>query len=392
MTEKELKLRLGMRIMGLNNSVYWLVWFLYSLVMVLLSTLILIGSGAAFQFDVFTNTNFFVNLLAYSVFGLSVVSVGFFLSTLLSRTKTAQTAGYAIILVGFVFQSILIGGYGMLIDLLYYEGVAEWVKVATWIFQFYPPFNFAKIFSDVTFSTLVFFLILRAQQLFQIARLSSSTIDFRAGKITQGPGFFWSDLYKEQKTAKVFGIDLVSPPPIEAIYYLLMDTVFFLILAWYLDNVIPGEHGSPRPWYFPFTAEYWGCGKKSRKSCCPKKRRELLIDEMEPLFVNKDKEDFFSPSGEDEDVVNEERRAFEEENCALRVLNLSKNFTQACNKKVVNAVDGVSFVIENNTTFCLLGHNGAGKSLHFLFKFLFFFGCNCFRFLKQLQSTCSLDF
>lgn len=44
-TEKEKKLRMGMQLMGLRSSVYWLVWNITALVLSLLVTLILIGTG-----------------------------------------------------------------------------------------------------------------------------------------------------------------------------------------------------------------------------------------------------------------------------------------------------------------------------------------------------------
>ena len=39
---------------------------------------------------------------------------------------------------------------------------------------------------------------------------------------------------------------------------------------WYLDNVLPGEHGSPRKLYFPFQASYWGC--------CVRRNRKVVVD------------------------------------------------------------------------------------------------------------------
>jgi hypothetical protein len=60
--------------------------------------------------------------LLFFVYGLAIQSIAYFLSAIISRSKTAQTVGYAIILIGFVFQSILAGGYGILVDLLYSDG------------------------------------------------------------------------------------------------------------------------------------------------------------------------------------------------------------------------------------------------------------------------------
>jgi len=34
---------------------------------------------------------------------------------------------------------------------------------------------------------------------------------------------------------------------------LCVGIIFFAILAWYLDAVLPGDFGTPQPFYFPFT-------------------------------------------------------------------------------------------------------------------------------------------
>lgn len=31
---------------------------------------------------------------------------------------------------------------------------------------------------------------------------------------------------------------------------LLLDSVLYALVAWYLEAVFPGEYGVPRPWYF----------------------------------------------------------------------------------------------------------------------------------------------
>ena len=45
------------------------------------------------------------------------------------------------------------------------------------------------------------------------------------------------------------------------ILILIIDTVLYFFLAWYLDNVVPGEYGVKRPWYFLFTGSYWSAKK-----------------------------------------------------------------------------------------------------------------------------------
>ena len=98
------------------------------------------------------------------------------INTFLACRKTAfgsiltRLTGYALILIGFVFQSILATGYGVLIDLLYKPNLASWVVLLRIIFSLYPPFHFSKAFYDVSVR-------------------SSKIIDISEGKLVQGPGY-----------------------------------------------------------------------------------------------------------------------------------------------------------------------------------------------------------
>ena len=38
---------------------------------------------------------------------------------------------------------------------------------------------------------------------------------------------------------------------------LLIDFFVYLFLGFYLENVIPSEYGTPKPFYFLFTKKYW---------------------------------------------------------------------------------------------------------------------------------------
>ena len=44
---------------------------------------------------------------------------------------------------------------------------------------------------------------------------------------------------------------------------LVVDFVMFVFLGFYLENVIPSEYGSSKPFYFLFTKKYW-CGDKDQ--------------------------------------------------------------------------------------------------------------------------------
>lgn len=94
------------------------VWLLTATLLSTLVSLLMILSGYASQFSYFTNTNFFVNFLLFFLFTMAQCALAFFISTLLQRAATAQTLGYGVILLGFIFQSILGSAYGLLVDML----------------------------------------------------------------------------------------------------------------------------------------------------------------------------------------------------------------------------------------------------------------------------------
>ncbi|KAK2567067.1 ATP-binding cassette sub-family A member 2 [Acropora cervicornis] len=66
------------------------------------------------------------------------------------------------------------------------------------------------------------------------------------------------------------------------LYCMMMDTVIYGILVWYIEAVHPGSYGLPRPWYFICQPSYW-FGHNTQ--ACPKMRRSafqmLTADELE---------------------------------------------------------------------------------------------------------------
>ena len=144
--EKELKLKLGMQFMGMQETAYWASWIVSGLVFSALTTIILIASGSVAGYSTFVNTDLAVLATLYFTFHMSMVGLSFFLAAIVNSRKSAQTIGYSFILVGFVFQTIICTGYGSLIDLLFSNDVAWWVNVIRYVLQCYPPFSFAKSF------------------------------------------------------------------------------------------------------------------------------------------------------------------------------------------------------------------------------------------------------
>jgi len=102
--------------------------------------------GLIFSFSAFTNTNFFVIIFTFILFGLAMITFGFFISTLVRKSRTAVLIGIFLLVIGLLFESLVFAGA--------YVGYIWWdagTSPAGWIIlMFIPFFNFGKIFLDIS--------------------------------------------------------------------------------------------------------------------------------------------------------------------------------------------------------------------------------------------------
>lgn len=115
------------------------------------------------------------------------------------------------------------------------------------------------------------------------------------------------------------------------------------------------QHGSPRPFYFFLTPEYWGFSRK--------KPTAASLSDIPPGALRE------GDDGYDSDVAREsattERGDPLGPTPAVRIVRLTKEYRKyaLCKAKSdTKAVDNLSLTINQNEIFCLLGHNGAGKT------------------------------
>lgn len=121
----------------------------------------------------------------------------------------------------------------------------------------------------------------------------------------------------------------------------LFDCLLYSVLVWYIENVYPGQHGVPHPWYFPFTASYWN-GTEAVSDLgfgfwCQKK--ENLDEELEDLNDS-------SPvllEQEPEGLI-----------VGVKIENLTKRYHAM--KKF--AVDRLNLTLYESQIVAFLGHNG----------------------------------
>uniref|UniRef100_A0A8C8GTP2 ABC transporter domain-containing protein n=1 Tax=Oncorhynchus tshawytscha TaxID=74940 RepID=A0A8C8GTP2_ONCTS len=143
----------------------------------------------------------------------------------------------------------------------------------------------------------------------------------------QGLGLQWDNI----QTSPLEGDEYSF---LTSISMMALDTVLYAVLAWYLDNVFPGQYGIGRPFYFPILPSYW---LNSR----PPKPKEL----EKPRFDNLPSHAYFE--GEPAGLVE-----------GVCVQNLVKVFGRGQKP----AVDGLSITFYESQITAFLGHNGAGKT------------------------------
>ncbi|KAL5014325.1 hypothetical protein ScPMuIL_008595 [Solemya velum] len=284
--EKERKLKESMKMMGLSNFIYWASWFLKCLIYMSITLIIygvLISVKIVPQGSVLANSDPSLVIVFLLCYGISIISFAFMTSTFFNKATTGSiSCGIMFFLAYFP--------YFFLVDR--YETMPQNQKLASCLI-----FNIAMAFGI-------------------------NCISFYEGT---GMGVQWSNFQDPGTLDDNF-------PLLYAMVMLLVDTVIYFILAWYIDAVRPGEFGVPQPLYFPFTKAYW-CGGSEQKEDFSK----LEIENVKERFEQE-------PQGLKLGI-------------ALR--HLRKVFGGS-KKKV--AVDNMTLNMYEGQLTVLLGHNGAGKT------------------------------
>lgn len=68
--------------------------------------------------------------------------------------------------------------------------------------------------------------------------------------ICSGDGAQWNNFYKPGSIDDNFAM-------LDAMIMLIVDTIIYMVIAWYVDNVNPGEAGVAQPLWFPFMVSYF---------------------------------------------------------------------------------------------------------------------------------------
>ncbi|CAB3408775.1 unnamed protein product [Caenorhabditis bovis] len=278
--EKELRIKEQMRAMGLGDAVHFISWALISLCLNFISVLV-ISLVCKFA-RIFNNTDYTLLLLILIVFMFSSIAMSLFFSTLFTNANIATAA-----------------------------------TCVLW-FLFFFPFQLKNdAIKTPTFNRIM--LILPPTAMGNIFKLLES---FNAVEEAT-----WADLPNMENP--VLGLSVTM-----CLVMLAVDTLVFLILAWYVSAIAPGSYGVRQPLYFPFTIRYWFRNYQAN-------RVQYADDEEFDIIPSNDN--------------------FEAEPLGLKatvhINSLSKVYDNG-----TKALDSLNLRLYENQITGLLGHNGAGKS------------------------------
>ncbi|RKP06539.1 P-loop containing nucleoside triphosphate hydrolase protein, partial [Thamnocephalis sphaerospora] len=281
--EKEDRIYVMMSMSGMKPRNYYMAHILHFLALQLIASVVFIITGVAFQMQLFTLTDPAVYIILLLIWAFAQITLAFFLACFFSKSRTALVTVFLLVLGGVMINAA--------VDQLSPDAIS----VAYFI---WPPFAFYRALSRIN-----------------VASVSNKVPPYRLSDLTP------SNEVSQGMIALTCGV------------------IIYLLLAGYLNSVLPREYGVRRPWHFPITdLVKW---LKNRTS----KRAEPQLGGLK---------------GEDDDVKAERQRVLSNQHPAASPLILKRMRKVYTNGKL--AVKDVTFAIESGVVFGLLGPNGAGKT------------------------------
>ncbi|XP_051151534.1 ABC transporter A family member 1 isoform X2 [Andrographis paniculata] len=297
-SEKEQKIKEGLYMMGLKNSMFILSWFLtYALQFAISSGIITLCTMET----LFKYSDKSLVFVYFFCFGLSSITLSFLISTFFNRAKTAVAVGTLAFLAAFF-------PYYTVDD----EAVSMLLKVLA---SFLSPTAFAL--GSVNFA------------------------DYERAHV----GLRWSNIWRESS-----GVSFLV-----CLLMMLLDTVLYCAIGLYLDEVFRKENGMHWPWSSKLFKPFWR-KRDLRQQSSSNSHIKLIGSDLEkcPLTFERDA---YKPAME---AINLEMKQQELDGRCIQIRNLHKVY--ASKKSRCCAVNSLQLTLHENQIVALLGHNGAGKS------------------------------
>ncbi|GLD55049.1 retinal-specific ATP-binding cassette transporter-like protein [Lates japonicus] len=335
--EKELRLKETLKGMGVTNGVIWSTWFIDSFIMMGTSTALLtiiIMGGRVLNYS-----DPLILFLFLLTFTMATIMQCFLLSVFFNQANLAAAC------CGIVF------------------------------FTLYLPHIFFFAWQDRITKDMKILVSLLSQVAFGFGTEYLSRYE------EQGLGLQWDNIQTSPLEGDEFSF-------LTSICMMGLDTVLYAVLAWYLDNVFPGQYGIGRPFYFPLLPCYWlntvAPASSNNKLELDKKGFDNLANKEQGEQQKKDEEENQEKPKTLEETTScehqDQRQRLGKENQAEENQDKDgQSFFEAepadlvkgvCIQDLVKvfgsssrlAVDGLSISFYESQITAFLGHNGAGKT------------------------------
>ncbi|KAJ8903474.1 hypothetical protein NDN08_004581 [Rhodosorus marinus] len=293
-TEKEQGRKVYLSIVGTSTLSFWLSWSIVYIFLVTVGVVLVTIMVAAS--DLFPGLNGGYYFIMLFFFGTSLVTLGFAVSTFFSKAKLAGTVGSLL---------FLLAG--------------------------------ALIFAVRNVPTSVKYLF---------SLLSPCAVTLGINSVND-------------RISRSLPINFFEPGEFSigsATMMMLLDTVLYIVLTWYFDQVIPTEYGVSKKWYFIFQGKTYAWGGTSGSN-----RATSLAEAAEHDLEGQDNDK--SSFGDAALVVSHISKMFiSKRNAGSDVPTTNRRWFERKPLSTVMALDDVSFAAQEGEILGLLGHNGAGKS------------------------------
>ncbi|XP_072607402.1 ATP-binding cassette sub-family A member 17-like [Vulpes vulpes] len=285
--EKERRMKEYMCIMGVNNWQHWAAWFILFFIstLVVISFMTILFCIEVHGVVVFRNSDpslIFVFLLCFAT---ATILFAFMISTFFQKAHVATAAG------GIIF-------------------------FFTYLPYLYLTFSYPQ---RTYFQKVAFCLLSNIAMALGVRLISSFEI--------RGTGMRWKHV---GGLSGEFNFSHV-------LVMLVLDSILYGLVAWYVEAVLPGEYGIPKPWYFFVMPSHW----QRRSSSLTRS----VLDVGDPDKASESKFIQEEPT----DLVK-----------GIEIRQLYKVYQTGKSKHV--AVKGLTMNLYQGQITVLLGHNGAGKT------------------------------
>uniref|UniRef100_A0AAY4CP07 P-type phospholipid transporter n=1 Tax=Denticeps clupeoides TaxID=299321 RepID=A0AAY4CP07_9TELE len=203
--EKELRLKETLKAMGVTNGVLWCTWFIDSFLMMAASTCLLtiiVMAGKVLNYS-----NPIILFLFLLTFTVATIMQCFLMSVFFNKANLAAACS----------------------GIIYFTLYLPHILCFAWQDRITHNMKLASLLSPVAFG-------------FGTEYLSRYE--------EQGLGLQWDNICTSPLEQDQFSF-------FTSIQMMALDALLYALLAWYLDNVFPGQYGIGRPFYFPLQPSYW---------------------------------------------------------------------------------------------------------------------------------------